>query len=1265
MNDFMKAISEVEVVSFDIFDTLIVRLYRQPTDLFLHLETSTGNIGFKDARILAEQVAREKAFSEGVHEVTLDQIYQQMHPSYVPMREKEIELERLACKANPEMMKVYQAALQQGKRIFISSDMYLPKETIEQILQNAGYTGYEKLILSSETMRPKYTMEMYEDLLAESGVQPQKILHIGDNYETDYENAKKSGIQAYHYDPIRETVGDNWNSAYFALLNDWADREVAASILKGMITLEEARHPGKPYWEQFGYKYAGMLVVGYCQWLKQQFDKEGIQKAYFMLRDGYIVKRVFDYLYPEFETMEIYGSRRMFLFARMNRYEDIQEYVGAMLEGVSYSALYHRLLIDSEELYEEYVKTFPNQDGMITDVAEIHQFMKKNEKLLLDVAQKESKIIVDYINHIGLPGEKCAVVDLGWRCSMLKGLCAVCDRYKIKHNLYGYYVGTHRYEGSKLKVASYGISNGKPNDTDNVVACMNSAYIVDVLELIFSAPHPSVLKLKRTETGFEPVYQSRSIHEDERMHISQAFLEATLAFAREYWGFVKEFPVTISAEVALLPMYYLDKSISRFDQKKIASVFVLPGMGDDTHSVPLVKIGRGSIGIIDPWPGDISGESEAIMRMKKAAEDVGYIPMVMDQYGYLLDNKNRRTSVRADVKNIDFIITTQYETHKAMDAFYYHALWNPPEIPLNFDYYSERIVNNYISNDDFLIYDSGGMYHHLQAMLMHKPRTIQNASMLTASFPASTIKSPHLDNPKLFYCGMNWDVTVNHENRHEGLFKLLDTTGKVKFFGPEVVKAWGNIRPWKGYKSYCGQIPFDGFSILREINDCGICLVLSSDIHRRAGAATNRTYEACAAGAVIISDQNEFMMRYFKDAALFISYDKNDPQHTFDQIMEKYEWIVANKDKALELARRAQNVFIKQLSLDVQLKQIMENHSSRFEQIKKDLFAKDESKRVLVTYVLNSQYVPHIDEYLKPVIENIQNQYYRNIELCIGADLSLVERVKEYCNKRCANAKVVAIKIFDQNGSKILSDGQVIRKLQKLCKHDYWINTTSKEVWFYDHISTLVRTIEDANCTGAYSGSLVENSMLERKIQFFNTINQSNFYDALDQEQCFTLPGQFLFKAEAHTFMPDFLFDTLDGLEHIAYALMLKYKDNRTLEFSKRMTFSNRLSDVDNRAIIMQRIKQIRFIKDLVKFDLPDCATQVTVAPSAAPVSGDTVPTSQMVGDMFARLPLRYWILLRYYRFMMRKVKPNSRRYKKYEEKHAAIWDTYNQYWRK
>lgn len=1267
MEKLKREIEQAEVVSFDIFDTLIVRLYRKPTDLFAHLEECEHVPGFQNARVAAEQSAREKAFQTGIHEITLEQIYDAMHPSYRALLQREIDLEKRMCKANPEMKAVFDFVLLQKKRIFISSDMYLPKEVIEDILARSGYQGYESLLLSSVTLRPKATGEMYEDLIMETCVLPCNILHIGDNYETDYQNAKKKGIQSYWYEPIQTVYGDNQNGAYFSILNQYAEKSVALSILKGMITYNSICEPDKDAWSLIGYKYAGLLMVGYCQWLKAQFDKEGITDIYFMLRDGYIVKRVFDQLYPNFKTHEIYGSRRMYLFARMERYEDIKSYVSSMTEGVTYKSLYERLLIDNPDLYRLYVKSFPDQNKPIKDLSNIHAFMKKYENYLLDVAKSERSVILEYLESIDLLGnKKCAVVDLGWRCSMLKGIQFVAEKSGVVCNLYGYYLGTHQFQTSGLRVSAFGINNGMPNDNRSIESVMNSAYIVDFLELIFTAPHPSVLKLRKEKGVFSPVYQSVTVHEQERIDISRTFLNSILQFADEYEKLTKGFPVSISASAALLSMYYFDRQVSKYDQLQVASVFVFPGVGDDPTCFPLVKNWRGSIGIINPWPGDISGESEAIIRIQRAVQDIGLRPICLDPLGHILDEDQRATGNLVESKHLDFVLTLQYETPKLLDSFYYHALWNPPEIPLNLDYYTQRVTNNYLMNDDYLVYDSGGMSNHLRSILLNRPRTLEGASSLTASFPISAILEPQLDEPTMFYCGMNWEATVHGTNRHEGLFKLLDGTKKVKFYGPETVQAWGGLKPWEGYQCYQYSIPFDGFSILKEINQCGICLVLSSDIHRRAGAATNRTYEACAAGAVIISDDNEFMLEHFKDAALFITYNKNNPKDTFRQIMEQYQWIVTHKEDALALAKRAQSIFTKQFALDIQIRNLIERHPLRFDQIRKDLFAKNSQKKVLVTYVLNSQYEPHISEYLDPVFANIQNQYYQNIELGIAVDRTLYASAKVYCETHCTNARVVCVELFDEKNAKKITDGEAIRQLQERIPHDYYINTNSKENWFYDHITTLIRSMEDQNTLCAYSGTIFEDNSRNRNIHFFDTLSTHYLFDGINDANLRLLPGQFLFHADAHNLFPGFLCSCLDGSEHYAYVNIIHYKHRQEISFSKRVTLCFKENGLDKRSIVLSDEMQLRFIQDLVRFDLPEQGKVVTAVPNGCPPSRGPESVWSMrksIADAFMLMPIKNLIRLRYYRIKMRKLKPDSDKYRAYESKYTAVLKQYNEFW--
>ncbi|MEY8335203.1 glycosyltransferase [Lachnospiraceae bacterium 47-T17] len=634
---------------------------------------------------------------------------------------------------------------------------------------------------------------------------------------------------------------------------------------------------------------------------------------------------------------------------------------------------------------------------------------------------------------------------------------------------------------------------------------------------------------------------------------------------------------------------------------------------------PLTVTGQYTIGVVNPWPGDPSAEAEVLHRMSVAADDacLGYI--MLDNFSHVLDaDTQEMTENFVDSEKLEFVITTHYDSEKTADAFYYHTLWNPPEIPLNLPDYDTRVTRNYLMNDDYLIYDFGGMSNHLRGILLNRPRTIEGASRLTASFPESKILKPRLDDPKLFYCGMNWEKVVSNSNRHEGLFKLLDQTGKVKFFGPDKVKAWGGLRPWEGYKCYQYSIPFDGFSILKEINECGICLVLSSDIHRRAGAATNRTYEACAAGAVIISDDNEFMQHYFSDAALFIEYNKNNPKDTFDQIMEKYQWIIDHKEEALVLARRAQQIFKEYFALDKQFLQIANKHYERFHVIASDLFAKNENKRVLVSYVVNTLDLEEAREKCQKVIKNITNQYYGNIILGLVCDESIKKEITEYVQNLFYSFELVSMDLYDSKGCRQYTDGQAIGILREVISHDYWINIWTHEIWFYDHITTLVRVIQDTGTVCAYSGRQHKDKKGCSRVDFFDKIHISTVF-GMNSPDWLPVPGQLLFKAECHSYVPQYMLECMDGYEHYAYLGMIWVKAGKEIAFSRRMTSCWCASDMDERCNLLKAEYQIRYIRDVLKFDIPDGG-----------LGGNGAGDRNILRQYIATFPVRAWFKMRW-----------------------------------
>lgn len=201
--EVVQLLSQYDVISFDIFDTLLVRPYTKPEDLFVELEKKYAVPGFAEKRIDAEQCARKKYFPQ--EDVTFEQIYEMLEPDYHGMAQKEVELEREVLRVNDCVKRLYDKAFRMGKRIVIVSDMYLSGNILESILKDKGYDWFEKLYVSSETGCTKASGNMYQYVLRDIGCESEKVMHIGDNLWSDGNACRCAGI-GYLYTSEKEAI---------------------------------------------------------------------------------------------------------------------------------------------------------------------------------------------------------------------------------------------------------------------------------------------------------------------------------------------------------------------------------------------------------------------------------------------------------------------------------------------------------------------------------------------------------------------------------------------------------------------------------------------------------------------------------------------------------------------------------------------------------------------------------------------------------------------------------------------------------------------------------------------------------------------------------------------------------------------------------------------------------------------------------------------------------------------------------------------------
>jgi hypothetical protein len=69
------------------------------------------------------------------------------------------------------------------------------------------------------------------------------------------------------------------------------------------------------FWYRFGYDHVGVLYAGFVDWLRGRLQADGVERAFFVARDGWMIQQIYDRLIAEGggpPSAYLYGSRRAF-----------------------------------------------------------------------------------------------------------------------------------------------------------------------------------------------------------------------------------------------------------------------------------------------------------------------------------------------------------------------------------------------------------------------------------------------------------------------------------------------------------------------------------------------------------------------------------------------------------------------------------------------------------------------------------------------------------------------------------------------------------------------------------------------------------------------------------------------------------------------------------------------------------------------------------------------------------------------------------------
>lgn len=462
--ELKKRLEQYDVISFDVFDTLVFRPFSDPTDLFYLLGRELEYMDFKGIRCEAERKARkEKMNRDGQDEVTLRDIYDCLEEmtglSGRETMKREIELEKRCCFANPYMKEVVELLRSAKKRMIVISDMYLPSDEIRCILKKCGYPEFDDYYVSCEWRASKSRGDLYKKVTKQEG-EHFAFAHVGDNPVSDIKQAKENGLIPFFYKNVN-SAGRKYRPEDLSV--------ITGSIYRGMVNMwiHNGRYQFSKEYE-YGYLYGGLFVTGYCQFIHDFAGKEGVDKVLFFSRDGDILCRAYRSLYPEEEGRWEYVYWSRLAAAKLTAGYYKYDYFRRFLEHKKNQGYTLKSIVQSMEL-DDMLQGLCETTGLsakdaLTDknIDVCRQYFDHHWEEVKNHYKEQQQAARQYYGNVLTGCKKAVAVDIGWAGSGAVLLDYLVNKeWNLNCSITGIIAGTNTCHNQEPDASETFLQSGK------------------------------------------------------------------------------------------------------------------------------------------------------------------------------------------------------------------------------------------------------------------------------------------------------------------------------------------------------------------------------------------------------------------------------------------------------------------------------------------------------------------------------------------------------------------------------------------------------------------------------------------------------------------------------------------------------------------------------------------------------------------------------------------------------------------------------------
>lgn len=466
-----ELINKYDIISFDIYDTLIVRPFINPTDLFKFIELNQNITDFAKIRIAAEKKAR-RLYQKKNGEITFKQIYEFMPDNLKYCQNIELDYEIKYTYKHIKNSLLYEEAVKQNKIILLVSDMYLPTNTIKSILNHHGYIIYHSLFISADYGKTKLKGDLFRLVLNTLNIDQNKILHIGDNNQNDIVQANKNGISSLKVEKYIDTFLNKTDNLKFLKFLETEKYSINSSILISIFAYRDlVGFENNSYSEKIGYYIAGLTAFSYLQYINSNIQKNDI--LLFIARDGFLLQKIYNQFYKEHNNnYYVHGQRK----------------------------LYYSMYFSKKYSLHIFPKTFNLPINKWVRRIYPYIFIKKHKKKIAAWLYNNKKEYKNYLKSLNIKGDKFVSIDM---------ITKNYTSYKFMQQVFKH----NSVKGLFFASSTKNIDNKNINIfiEKNLLFKQNFVYLI--IEHLFSSDKPPVKEIKNGEI----IYSNIETHKKDKL----------------------------------------------------------------------------------------------------------------------------------------------------------------------------------------------------------------------------------------------------------------------------------------------------------------------------------------------------------------------------------------------------------------------------------------------------------------------------------------------------------------------------------------------------------------------------------------------------------------------------------------------------------------------------------------------------------------------------------------------------------------------------